>query len=110
LTWSVIADRGQGVLASLRRVLPGLQRDQYALDTAFSKIISGRSPEKRGNGLKFVREVVNGCTHRGLVFLSGTGEIGFGGMASAAKTSLAADRAETTVVPGTFALLWGGKP
>ncbi|MBI4185631.1 hypothetical protein HY524_01100 [Candidatus Berkelbacteria bacterium] len=51
---AVIADRGQGVLASLRRVLPALPTDQVAVDTAFTQTISGRSPERRGNGLKFV--------------------------------------------------------
>ena len=29
-----------------------------ALKTAFTEVISGRAPEHRGNGLKFVKEVV----------------------------------------------------
>ena len=29
-----------------------------ALKTGFTEIISGRSPESRGNGLKYVREIV----------------------------------------------------
>lgn len=55
----VLADRGQGVLATLRRVKPELQTDEQALRTAFTEIISGRAPERRGNGLKFVRQVIS---------------------------------------------------
>lgn len=52
----MLADRGQGVLNTLRRVKPELQNDQDALRVAFTEKISGRAPENRGNGLKFVRE------------------------------------------------------
>lgn len=55
----VLADRGLGVLTTLRRVKPTLRTDQEALRVAFTEILSGRSPEKRGNGLKFVRLVVS---------------------------------------------------
>lgn len=54
----VLADRGQGVLNSLRRVRPELKNDAEALRVAFTEQISGRAPEKRGNGLKFVSEAV----------------------------------------------------
>lgn len=54
----VLADRGQGILTTLKRAVPSLRDDQDALKTAFTKIISGRAPETRGNGLKFVREVI----------------------------------------------------
>lgn len=54
----VLADRGIGVLQSLRQVKPALPSHVEALRVAFTEIISGRSPEKRGNGLKYVREVV----------------------------------------------------
>jgi len=54
----VLADRGQGVLATLKRVRPKLSTHQEALDVAFNEVISGRAPEYRGNGLKFVRNVV----------------------------------------------------
>lgn len=54
----VIADRGQGIWATLRRVKPELSDHQEALQTAFTEILSGRAPEDRGNGLKFVRQVV----------------------------------------------------
>lgn len=54
----VLADRGQGILTTLKKVKPGLQDHQGALYTAFTEVISGRAPEYRGNGLKFVRDVV----------------------------------------------------
>lgn len=76
----VISDRGQGVFSSLKQVLPNLRNDQEALEIAFKKQISGRSPEKRGNGLKFVRSIINNHIKRGLLFLSGTGSVSFGGL------------------------------
>jgi|SRR3989338_1914749 len=54
----VLADRGQGILQTLKRVRPSLIDDQEALKVAFTEIISGRAPEERGNGLKFVKQVV----------------------------------------------------
>jgi len=53
-----LADRGQGVLRTLKRVKPEIKNDAEALHTAFTEVISGRAPEARGNGLKFVLEVV----------------------------------------------------
>jgi anti-sigma regulatory factor (Ser/Thr protein kinase) len=50
----VIADRGRGVLRTLRQVRPGLKDDRAALGVAFTEIVTGRAPEQRGNGLKFV--------------------------------------------------------
>jgi len=54
----VLADRGQGILATLKKVDKSLVNHQDALYVAFTKIISGRAPESRGNGLKFVKDVV----------------------------------------------------
>ncbi len=54
----VVADRGQGLLATLKKVAPELESENQAIELAFTKIISGRAPEKRGNGLKFVEAVV----------------------------------------------------
>ena len=54
----VLADRGLGILETLRRVRPGLSSHVAAMEVAFTEFISGRAPEKRGNGLKLVREVV----------------------------------------------------
>ena len=53
-----LADRGQGILKTLRQAKPTIKNDSQALKIAFTEIISGRAPEKRGNGLKFVRESV----------------------------------------------------
>lgn len=50
----VLADRGQGIFKTISRVKPDVKNDKEALDVAFTQIISGRSPELRGNGLKFV--------------------------------------------------------
>lgn len=53
----VLADRGQGIYSSIKRVKPRTKDDIEAIKTAFTEKISGRSPEKRGNGLKFVVKV-----------------------------------------------------
>src|SRR3972149_1244565 len=54
----VLADRGLGILRTLRQVRPELPSHVAAVEVAFTEFISGRAPEKRGNGLKTVREVV----------------------------------------------------
>ncbi|HEY4525952.1 MAG TPA: helix-turn-helix domain-containing protein [Candidatus Paceibacterota bacterium] len=54
----VLADRGLGILETLRQVRPELPSHIVAVEVAFTEFISGRAPEKRGNGLKLVREVV----------------------------------------------------
>lgn len=54
----VLADRGLGILETLRRVRPELNNHVSAVNVAFTEFISGRAPEKRGNGLKLVREVI----------------------------------------------------
>ena len=53
----VLADRGQGVLKTLRQIRPTIANDREALTVAFTEILSGRSPENRGNGLKLVRKM-----------------------------------------------------
>lgn len=54
----VLADRGQGILKTLRRAKPQLTTASEALKVAFTETISGRTSEARGNGLKFVRKVI----------------------------------------------------
>lgn len=54
----VLADRGQGIFKTLRRVKKELTSDEEALKTAFSEILSGRAPEARGNGLKYVKGII----------------------------------------------------
>lgn len=53
----VLADRGQGVRKTLQKVKPEINSDQESLQVAFTQTISGRAPERRGNGLKFVCKV-----------------------------------------------------
>ena len=66
----VLADRGRGIMETLRQVKPEIVNDQEALRVAFFERITGRAPEARGNGLKFVRESVKeGKNH--LTFFSG---------------------------------------
>ncbi|MEK7592018.1 MAG: helix-turn-helix domain-containing protein [Patescibacteria group bacterium] len=70
----VLADRGLGILETLRRVRPGLSSHVAAVEVAFTEFISGRAPEKRGNGLKLVREVILEYPIN-LFFTSGDAEI-----------------------------------
>ena len=70
----VLADRGLGVLATLKRVKPELTTDEEALTVAFTEVISGRAPESRGNGLKFVRKIISE-NPIGLVFRTGNAEL-----------------------------------
>jgi sensor histidine kinase regulating citrate/malate metabolism len=53
-----VADRGRGIVSSLQEVL-GVEIDsQSILQKAFETIVTGRAPEKRGNGLKYVRKAI----------------------------------------------------
>jgi len=53
----VLADRGVGIKTTLLRVRPSIKNDIEALRIALTERISGRAPEQRGNGLKFVASV-----------------------------------------------------
>lgn len=53
-----MADRGQGVLTTIKKVRPETDNDAQALRVAFTETISSRFPERRGNGLKFVKKVM----------------------------------------------------
>ena len=70
----VLADRGLGVLYTLKKAKPNLASHEEALRVAFTEIVSGRAPEARGNGLKFVRSVV-GQYPLDLFFQSGDAEL-----------------------------------
>lgn len=70
-----IADRGQGVLSSLKKVLPDLTNDSEALRVAFTKEISGRAPEPRGNGLKFVLRTLQKLSQSHFLFRSGNARV-----------------------------------
>lgn len=66
----VLADRGVGVLATLQKVRPELITDGEALRVAFTEFVTGRAPEHRGNGLKFVRSALRQA-NADLLFQSG---------------------------------------
>ncbi len=55
---AIIADRGLGVLNTLKKAAPELKTDAEALEMAFTKKISSRVLENRGNDLKFVKNNV----------------------------------------------------
>ncbi|MSU75311.1 MAG: winged helix-turn-helix transcriptional regulator [Candidatus Magasanikbacteria bacterium] len=68
----VIADCGRGILASLRAVRPSLNLAREALLTALTERgVTGRAPEARGNGLKFVMSVMGQLTHGSFSLQSG---------------------------------------
>jgi hypothetical protein len=68
----VLADYGKGIRQSLLTVMPSITTDLEALEIAFTQRISGRAPEQRGNGLKFVSEtIMQNKWH--LYFQSGSG-------------------------------------
>jgi len=67
----VLIDRGQGILTTLKRVKPRLNNHKDALRVAFTEILSGREPEKRGNGLKYVRKIIKNNEQMHLQFQSG---------------------------------------
>ena len=70
----MLADRGQGVRKTLSRVRPQIKTDVEALRVAFTEIVSSREPEKRGNGLKVVRRIIESKPIH-LLFQSGTGQV-----------------------------------
>ena len=70
----VLADRGVGVLSSLRKALPALKNEKEALQIAFTKKISSRVLENRSNGLKFVKNNVFEKNMR-LEFFSGNSQV-----------------------------------
>lgn len=73
----VLADRGQGVRATLQPSVPSIASDREALMIAFTKKISGRANEARGKGLKLVRQIVAKYPVR-LTFRSGKARLTLG--------------------------------
>ena len=67
----ILADFGRGIRNSLEKVY-NAKDDTDAVKIAFTEQISGRAPEQRGNGLKFVLENVK-KKKWSLYFQSGTG-------------------------------------
>lgn len=67
----VVADRGRGIFASLKRVRPSLNSDSEAMLAALTERITGRAPEARGNGLKFTMGVLSRLLNGSFVLQSG---------------------------------------
>ena len=95
----VLADRGRGVLTTLHQVRAELFDDQAALRVAFTQILSGRDPEKRGNGLKVVRRTVQNSQIR-LRFQSGTAVVQLNQTIQRLRI-----RTSTSPIRGTFAVI-----
>lgn len=70
----VLADAGQGIFNTLKRVKPEIRDCTEALDIAFNQKISGRAPESRGNGLKFVKINIK-ASRLHLTFFSGDAKL-----------------------------------
>ena len=58
----------------MQQVKPNLTNNKDALEVAFTEIVTGRAPEERGNGLKFVKKYVT-QNPVSLVFQSGDAEL-----------------------------------
>ena len=84
---AIVADRGQGVLATLKQVLPDLKNDKEALLVAFTKNITGRAPERRGNGLKFVVRSLSQLKVEAFQYQSGVAKLSFTGQVDAVDIS-----------------------
>ena len=99
----VVADRGQGIWTTLKRVRPKLKSSSEALKMAFTEIVSGRQPEARGNGLKFVREVI---IHNPLILKFQTGDAML--LLKQGDTDIIVDCADN-FIQGCFAIIEFGK-
>ncbi|MBI4386220.1 MAG: winged helix-turn-helix transcriptional regulator [Elusimicrobia bacterium] len=105
--WICIADRGQGIFRSLTRADPTIPDEQAALVAAFERTISGRAPESRGNGLKFVRNIIVAGARQGLACRSGAGLAEYGRLGPDCRAELARFPSRLT---GTITLiLWSLK-
>lgn len=93
----ILADRGQGVYATIKGVVPQVKDEAEALKVAFTELVSGRAPEKRGNGLKFVKKIIED-NQLNLRFFTGNavGEINGAGL-EIKKTDMQ--------IPGTLAII-----
>ena len=105
--WVCIADRGQGIFKTLVKVHSDLADEQTALEAAFETVISGRSPERRGNGLKFVRENILNAPGGGIACFSGNAKVEYGEHGDKCLVSL---KKYLDEVQGTITLMsWGLK-
>jgi hypothetical protein len=70
----ILADRGQGIKETLSKSKNDIKTDEQAIHIALTEIISGRAPEQRGNGLKFVSKIIKDKNWH-LYLQSGNGSI-----------------------------------
>lgn len=96
----LIVDRGQGIRGSLQEAGVRLESDEEYIQTAFTQVISGRAPEKRGNGLKLVAAIVERL-NLSLYLRSGKGKITLGPLSFDGLDRLL----EKQPNPGVFSLL-----
>ena len=101
-----IVDRGRGIYNSLSSVHKTISSSDEALDLAFHKKISGRFPENRGNGLKFVRQVINCEKQRGLWCRSMQSEISFGKLGESASKFGVSEKSETSCGGTITFIVW----
>ena len=83
-----VADRGRGIIASLKEVMPAESDANTIMRAAFEKVISGRAPERRGNGLKFVRRNVESSSANALICFSNGQVFKVGKLADPAPNSM----------------------
>ncbi len=93
----VLADRGVGVFKTLKRVKPEIKNDKEALNIAFTEIISGRAPEERGNGLKYVKFIIS-KNPINLLFQTGNAILNLNANSSDLKISQAKDNFHGSLV------------
>ena len=103
----IIGDKGQGITQSLRSAHPVIQSNEEAMEIAFAKILSGRFPEKRGNGLKFVAKIINHTKPRGLVCLSGDSVFATGQKKEVLMNFVRSCYKESSI-NGTVTFIWWG--
>lgn len=65
-----VADRGRGIVKSLQEIAGANHDAKEVLKIAWEKVISGRAPEKRGNGLKFTRKQILSSNKNSLICFS----------------------------------------
>lgn len=100
----LVADRGQGILKSLQRADSRIISDKQALNIALTEQLSGRKPERRGRGLKFV---VNALENQfsNSVFQLFSGNARFAGKFPLDQKIVEYIKTDQVPIHGTFALL-----
>ncbi|MEK7655570.1 MAG: helix-turn-helix domain-containing protein [Patescibacteria group bacterium] len=98
----VLADRGQGILTTLQRVRPALYLHTDALEVAFTEVLTGRAPEKRGNGLKFVSRKVIQKGVASITFQTGNAKLSMEAGSSKFNMEITDDHVRGTLVSFEF--------